>query len=107
MSKLQELGRNVKVISDLLKKVSDDLLQISKDLQTLPKPNITVETVKAQFTKKQNEFIRVEETNSDILVLFTKYMPEGFGDLANRVEGMGGKYFKKTEHREAHFKIPK
>ena len=102
--------KRVKDAANLLETVVRDLDNIAKELQaSMPKRNITVESIKKNvFTDEQLKFLRIEETESDLLVIFNDYMPPMvFSDACNRVEGAGGKYFKKTEDTPSHFKIPK
>lgn len=103
------INARVKDIADLLETVVRDLDNIVKELQaTQPKRNITVKSIKGIFTAEQLEFLHIEETESDILVIFNDYMPSMvFSDACNRVEGAGGEYVKKTEDTEPYFKIPK
>lgn len=100
----------IKADADLIETVVRDLDNIAKELQaSQPKRNITVESIRKNvFTDEQLEHVRIEETDSDILVIFEKYMPDMvFHDACNRVEGAGGKYIAKTEDAQPHFKIPK
>lgn len=88
---------------------------LAKDIYALiakqtpnPKFVINLANVTEQFTSEQQAFLTVSDEGDHVRVGFNKFVPEMvFSNVADRVKGAGGKYFKKTDSTKPHFKIPK
>jgi len=105
-SKLETLAAR---LDSLTKEASDIAGEMYKLVirQRVPR-NITVDGVRNSFTTEQLEFLQVSDEKDHVRVAFNKFVPDMvFRDVANRAEGSGGKYFKKTVETAPHFKIPK